>query len=60
MVKTLKDKTEKDLNKTLSESRESLRKVRFSLSGSATRNTQESKNLRKTIAQTLTELNSRK
>ena len=59
MTKALKEKSEKDLNKTLAEKREALRKVRFSLSGSNHRDAAESATLKKEIAQILTELNSR-
>lgn len=59
MTKTLKEKSEKDLNKTLAEKREELRKKRFSLSGSNQRDVVESKKIKKEIAQILTELNSR-
>ena len=59
MSKELKDKTIKDLEKMLLEAREDLRKVRFSLSGSAKRDIKDGKNLRKKIAQILTEINNR-
>jgi len=61
MKKTdLKNKIDKDLNKTLSEKRAELREFRFGLSGSKTKNIKKGKNLRKEIARILTELNLRK
>ena len=59
MSKELKDKTIKDLEKMLLEAREDLRKVRFNLAGSAKRDIKDGKNLRKKIAQILTEINNR-
>ena len=55
----LKDKSEKELEKMLKESREELRKFRFGMSGSRTRNMKEGKKLRNKIAQILTEMNAR-
>jgi len=57
--KDIQKKSEKDLQKALKEKRESLRGFRFGLSGSSTRNSKEGKNLKKGIAQILTELQSR-
>jgi ribosomal protein L29 len=57
---TQKEKSNKDLIKTLNEKREALRKFRFGISGSKTRDVKEGKNARKEVAQILTELNSRK
>lgn len=54
-----KGKTEKDLAKALVEKREALRKFRFGISGSKTRDVKEGRNLRKDIARILTELNNR-
>ncbi len=54
-----KKKSEKELEKMLKESREELRKFRFGLSGSRTRNLKEGRALRRKIAQILTEMNSR-
>lgn len=56
---THKEKSNKDLIKTLNEKREALRKFRFGISGSKTRDVKEGKNARKEVAQILTELNSR-
>ena len=56
---TYKEKSNKDLIKTLNEKREALRKFRFGISGSKTRNVKEGKNTRKEVAQILTELNAR-
>lgn len=58
-VKNLEKNTDKNLLKELTEKRENLRKFRFGLSGSKTRDVKVGKNLRKEIAQILTELNSR-
>lgn len=58
-VKNLEKKTEKDLLKDLDSKREDLRKFRFGLSGSKTRDIKNGKNLKREIAQILTELGSR-
>lgn len=55
----LKNKTEKDLEKLVSEKYKALQAFRFGTSGSKTRNVKEGKGLRKEIARALTELNSR-
>lgn len=55
----LKEKSEKELEKMLKESRETLRKFRFGISGSRARNLKEGKNLKRDIARILTEMNSR-
>ena len=52
-------KKDTDLAKALVEKREALRKFRFGISGSKTRNVKEGRNLKKDIARILTELNSR-
>lgn len=59
MASDLKTKTPKDLEKMLAETREDLRKFRFTISGSGAKNVRQSRSLRKKIAQILTELNSR-
>jgi ribosomal protein L29 len=59
MSKELKTKSDKELEKMLKETREELRKFRFSQVGSSTRNVKEGKNLRKKIARILTEANTR-
>jgi len=59
MSKELKEKSIQDLNKELKDKREALRKFRFSLTGSKTRDLKEGKTLRKEIARILTEINSR-
>ncbi|NQV93020.1 50S ribosomal protein L29 [Candidatus Kaiserbacteria bacterium] len=56
---THKEKSNKDLIKMLNEKRETLRKFRFGISGSKTRDVKEGKNARKEVAQILTQLNSR-
>jgi ribosomal protein L29 len=58
-MKELKEKNEADLAKILSEKREELRKLRFGVAGSTMRNVHAGKNLRREIAQILTELTSR-
>lgn len=55
----IKEKTEKDLVKMLYEKRESLRKFRFGISGSKTRNVKEGRDTKKEIARILTELHRR-
>ena len=55
----LKEKSEKELEKIVKTTREELRKFRFGLSGSRTRNLKEGRALRRKIAQILTEMNSR-
>lgn len=51
-----KNKTEKEIAQLLSDKREALRKYRFSISGSKTRNVREGRNTRKEIARLMTEL----
>lgn len=55
-----KNKTDQDLNKTLSEKRAGLREFRFGLAGSKTKNIKKGKEIRKDIARVLTELNNRR
>lgn len=55
----LKEKSDKELEKSLKETREELRKFRFSQAGSSTRDIKEGQELRKKIARILTEINSR-
>ena len=59
-METHKGKSNKDLIKTLNEKREVLRKFRFGISGSKTRDVKEGRNSRKVVARILTELNSKK
>ena len=59
MSKELKEKSDKELAKELKDTREELRKFRFSQSGSSIRNVKEGQELRKRIARILTEVNSR-
>ncbi len=59
-MKKLSEKTEKDLQKELTQKREALREFRFGVSGSKIKNTKEGKNIKKEIARVLTELNTRK
>ena len=49
-----------DLLKTVAELREKNREIRFGSAGSRSRNTRESRNNRRTIARSLTEIKSRK
>jgi len=58
-MKELKEKNEADLTKLVHEKREELRKLRFGVAGSTMRNVHAGKNLRREIAQILTELTSR-
>ena len=57
--KDIQKKSERDLQKALKEKREILRGFRFGLSGSNTRNSKEGRNLKRGIAQILTELQTR-
>jgi len=59
-MKDLIKKTKAELETTLSDKRESLRKFRFGISGSKVKNTKEGRNLRKEIAKILTVINSEK
>lgn len=59
-MKNYKDKNDKDLEKALTEERVALRSFRFGIAGSKVRNVKEGKNIKKKIAQILTELNTRK
>jgi ribosomal protein L29 len=56
----LKKYSVEDLHKEIAQKREALRGFRFGSAGSRSRNTREGRNLRKTIARALTEVNSRK
>jgi ribosomal protein L29 len=58
-MKELKEKNEADLAKLVAEKREELRKLRFGVAGSTMRNVHAGKNLRREIAQILTEITSR-
>jgi ribosomal protein L29 len=58
-MKELKEKNEAELGKLVAEKREELRKLRFGVAGSTMRNAHAGKNLRREIAQILTELTSR-
>jgi ribosomal protein L29 len=50
-------KSKPELVKSLGEKRESLRKIRFGVAGSKTRNVKESQSVKKEIARIMTELN---
>jgi len=56
-IKDLQKKSGVELQKELTEKRESLRKLRFGLSGSNTRNTKETTTIKKDIARIMTVLN---
>ena len=56
---TMKEQTTEQLQKFVSETREKLRSMRFSIAGSTNRNVKEVKNLRKEVARALTELTAR-
>ena len=56
---SLKTHSVEDLTKLADSKREELRALRFSIAGSKNRNVKLGRTLRKTIARTLTELNSR-
>ena len=60
MANEFKEKNDKDLAKELVEKREELRKFRFGVAGSTTRDVKGASNIRKDIARILTEVNSRK
>lgn len=60
MSKDLKKMNTVDLEKLLKQKREKLLNVRFSLSGSKSRKTSETRNLKREVAQILTILNSTK
>ena len=54
-----KNKTSDDLKKLLAEKRKALQTFMFNMSGPKTKNVKEGKNLRKEIAQIMTELNAK-
>jgi len=60
MASDISKKGIEELKKNLADMREQLRSFRFGGAGTRARNTREGRNLRKTIARTLTELNNRK
>lgn len=53
-----KNKSKKDLIKTLNEKKSALQSFRFGGAGSKSKNVKEGKNIRKDIARILTEINS--
>jgi len=59
-TKELKNLSESDLGKFLSEKREALRVFRFGISGSKVKNMKEGMTIRKDIARILTELSLRR
>lgn len=58
-MKQLREKKDAELVTLVAEKREELRKLRFGAGGSAMRNVHAAKNLRKEVAQALTELTHR-
>lgn len=58
-MKELREKNEADLAKFVAEKREELRKLRFGAAGSTMRNVHAAKNLRREVAQALTEITRR-
>ena len=58
-MKELREKNDKELKEFVREKREELRKLRFSASGSGMRNAHVVRNLKKEIAQGLTEITKR-
>lgn len=59
MANTLKQQEIGTLQKSLTDKREALRTFRFGAAGSRSRNVREGRNLRKEIAQIMTELRER-
>ena len=59
-MKEFKKLTDSDLNKKLDEKRKTLLDLKFNMSGAGKRNSKESSNLKREIAQMLTEQNIRK
>jgi ribosomal protein L29 len=55
----LKNKSDKDLQKELGEKQEGVRTFRFGIAGSKVRNVKEGRDIKRQIAQILTEVNSR-
>lgn len=59
-MKDIREKNNADLAQLVDEKRTELRKLRFGGAGSALRNTRSQRNIRREIAQALTELTTRK
>lgn len=59
-IKDITGKTSQDLNKLLSEKRESLRVFRFGTSGSKTKNVKEGREIKRDIARIMTVLSANK
>ena len=60
MADTIKTQSTEELLRTVAEKREALRVFRFGGAGSRVRNVREGRNVRREIAQILTEVQSRK
>ena len=58
-TKELTEKSDTDITKLLSEKRKMLRLFRFGIAGSKAKNVKEGRNLKREIAQILTEINAR-
>jgi ribosomal protein L29 len=58
-MKELREKNDADLAKFVAEKQEELRKLRFGVAGSTMRNVHAAKNLRREVAQALTEITHR-
>ncbi len=58
-IKELQQKNDAELKEFIAEKREAIRKLRFGGAGSGMRNTKAIKNLRKEVAQALTEVGTR-
>ena len=59
MTKEIKKMEMKEIHELIADSRETLRKERFNLAGSGSKDAKKISNLRKTIARALTELSAR-
>lgn len=59
MAEDILKKTDQELQKALTEKREALRAFRFNVAGSKARNVKEGRDIRRTVARILTEINRR-
>ncbi|NCS99558.1 50S ribosomal protein L29 [Candidatus Parcubacteria bacterium] len=59
MSKDIKTMKAEDLQKSLNESRKKLQEFRFAVSGASTKNSKEARDLKRSIAQILTEQKAR-
>lgn len=58
-MRDINKKTDGELRKDLFEKKDAVRKFRFSMSGSKTRNVKEGRDTRRNVARILTEINKR-